>query len=69
MAATGTPNEVITRLNDAITAEMQTPEVIARFYKIGLDPLNLGPVGFANRLEADKAMWSALIQQTGLRFQ
>jgi tripartite-type tricarboxylate transporter receptor subunit TctC len=69
MAATGTPNEVITRLNEAITAGMQTPEVIARFDKIGLDPLNLGPVDFAKRLESDKAMWSALIQQTGLRIQ
>jgi tripartite-type tricarboxylate transporter receptor subunit TctC len=69
MAPSGTPNDVVVKLNDAITAAINAPEVIARFDKIGLDPLNLGPVGFAKRLESDRTMWSALIQQTGLRIQ
>ena len=66
MAPTGTPDDVINELNNVI-GPVKSPELIARFEKIGLTPLNLGPYEFAKRLESDKAMWGALIQQTGLR--
>jgi tripartite-type tricarboxylate transporter receptor subunit TctC len=67
MAPTGTPDAVINELNDAVSAAVKSPELLARFEKIGLTALNLGPDEFAKRLESDKAMWGALIQQTGLK--
>lgn len=67
MAPAGTPQAVITKLNDAITAGVKTPEATAKLEKLGVDVVNLGPAGFAKRLESDKKMWGDLIEQTGLR--
>ena len=69
MAPAGTPEPIINKLNEAISAAVKSPDVLARFEKIGVDPLNLGPAEFAKRLKSDKEMWGALIEQTGLKMK
>jgi tripartite-type tricarboxylate transporter receptor subunit TctC len=69
MAPAGTPAPIIKKLNESITEALKSPDVLARFEKIGVDPLNYGPDEFAKRLQSDKAMWAALISQTGLRMK
>jgi tripartite-type tricarboxylate transporter receptor subunit TctC len=69
MAPAGTPVPIINKLDEAITTSLNSAAVLARFRQIGVDPLNIGPDGFAKRLQSDKTMWSALISQTGGRIQ
>jgi tripartite-type tricarboxylate transporter receptor subunit TctC len=69
MAPAGTPNAVVEKLNDAASEALRSPDVIARFEKIGAEVVNAGPASFAQRLEADRATWGALIRQTGLSMQ
>ncbi len=69
MAPAGTPEPIVNKLNTAISAALKAPEIVARFEKIGVDPVNTGPAGFAKRLESDRATWGALIRQAGLAAQ
>ena len=69
MAPAGTPDAIIRKLNEAISEAVKSPEVIDRFEKIGVDTVNAGPAEFAKRLQSDQSVWSALIEQTGLKAQ
>ncbi len=67
MAPAATPPAIINRLNETISDIARSPEVKARFEKIGVEILNLGPAEFTERLRDDRKMWGDLIQQSGLR--
>jgi tripartite-type tricarboxylate transporter receptor subunit TctC len=69
MAPAGTPKAVIERLNAAIDELVKSPEVVARFEKIGVDRSNLGPNEFSARLQSDRAVWGKLIEQSGLKLK
>ncbi len=69
MAPTGTPDAIVNKLNETISAAVKSPEVIDRFEKIGVDAVNAGPAEYAKRLRSDQTIWGALIEQTGLRAQ
>lgn len=66
MAPAGTPEAIINKLNGAISDALKSPEIIARFDKIGADIVNLGPAAFAQRLKSDQVAWATLVQQAGL---
>jgi tripartite-type tricarboxylate transporter receptor subunit TctC len=66
MAPAGTPEAIINKLNGAISDALKSPDIIARFDKIGADIVNLGPAAFAQRLKSDQIMWATLVQQAGL---
>jgi tripartite-type tricarboxylate transporter receptor subunit TctC len=69
MAPAGTPQPVIDKLNETISAALKSPEIVARFAQIGADPVNAGPADFAKRLESDRSTWGALVKQAGLATQ
>ncbi len=68
MAPAGTPPSIVKKLNGAITEGMKSPEAAVSLEKLGVELVNLGPDGFAKRLELDKQTWGNLIDQTGLRY-
>jgi tripartite-type tricarboxylate transporter receptor subunit TctC len=67
MAPAGTPKAIVDKLDAAISDAVKAPEVIARFEKTGVDSMNLGPDAFGARLQADRAVWGKLIEQSGLK--
>jgi tripartite-type tricarboxylate transporter receptor subunit TctC len=69
MAPAGTPEAIINKLNDTISEALKSPEVVARFDKIGADIVNEGPAAFGEHLKSDQAMWTALVMQAGLASQ
>lgn len=69
MAPAGTPEDVIEKLNAAIAGAVNSPDVIARFEKTGVDRSNLGPKEFSARLQSDRAVWGKLIEQSGLKLK
>lgn len=66
-APTGTPRDIIGRLNAEIGKAMQTPELKARVSAIAAQEMILSPEAFAGRLRAEHERMGALIRETGLK--
>ena len=66
-APTGTPKDVIGRLNAEIGKAMQTPDLKARVAAIAAQEMVLSPEAFAGRLRAEHERMGALIRETGLK--
>ena len=58
---------VIEKMNAALLAAMQQPEVKARFAAIGAEPIGSTPQQLAAHLKAEMDKWSAVIAQRGIR--
>jgi len=65
----GTPKEIVTRLNREISAALQSAELRARISAIGAQELILGAEGFAGRLRAEHERMGTLVRETGLRIE
>ena len=66
-APTGTPRDIIGRLNAEVGKAMQTPELKARVSAIAAQEMILSPEAFAGRLRAEHERMGALIRETGLK--
>jgi tripartite-type tricarboxylate transporter receptor subunit TctC len=61
-APTGTPAEIVTRLNADANAALVGPPVRARLLEIGCTPLGGTPEDFARFIEADIAKWAKVVR-------
>jgi tripartite-type tricarboxylate transporter receptor subunit TctC len=67
MAPAGTPPAVIARLNAALRATLESPDVKARIVADGGEPLPSTPEDYAADIAKEEPKWSALIKKLGLR--
>ena len=67
LAPAGTPEAIIKRLNLALRAGIDTPDVRARIAADGGDPLPSTPQEYAADIAREEPKWSALIRKLGLR--
>jgi tripartite-type tricarboxylate transporter receptor subunit TctC len=67
MAAKGTPPEVITRLNDAVSKIASDPEVRKIWAKDGAVPMVMKPAEFEKYLHADIAKWANVIKTANIK--
>jgi tripartite-type tricarboxylate transporter receptor subunit TctC len=67
MAAKGTPPEVITRLNDAVSKIASDPEVRKLWAKDGAVPMVMKPAEFEKYLHADIAKWANVIKTANIK--
>jgi tripartite-type tricarboxylate transporter receptor subunit TctC len=65
-APTGTPAEIIGRLNAAIREIVAIPEVKQRYAELGIEARASSPQELKARLEADIRKWAALIERAGI---
>jgi tripartite-type tricarboxylate transporter receptor subunit TctC len=65
-APTGTPAEIIGRLNSAIREIVAIPEVKQRYAELGIVARASSPQELKARLEADIRKWAALIERAGI---
>lgn len=65
VVAAGTPAPAIERLNAALVAAIQNPEVVKRFGDLGLEPMPMSPAQFGTFLQAEVARWGALVKASG----
>jgi tripartite-type tricarboxylate transporter receptor subunit TctC len=63
----GTPQPVIDRLAKELTAILTTPDMRAKFDKIGLPVVAEGPDGFRARVAREVPMYKEIIDKAGLR--
>jgi tripartite-type tricarboxylate transporter receptor subunit TctC len=64
---TGTPKEIIDRLNTEMRAILAMPEVRARFAELGFDVVGDKPDEFAAFLRAENAKWKKIAEISGTK--
>lgn len=69
MAPTGTPSDVVNRLNREIAAVVNLPEVKARFISYAATPEQQTPEEFAQVLKAEVAKWAKIVDATGVKLE
>ncbi len=67
LAPAGTPRAIVDRLNAALRAGVDTPEVRARIAADGGDPLPSSPEEYAADIEREDKKWGDLIRKLKLR--
>jgi tripartite-type tricarboxylate transporter receptor subunit TctC len=67
LAPTGTPRDVVARLNAEIVRALQTPELQARFREMGAEIVASSPEQFGAFLKADTDKWAKVIKSAGIR--
>jgi tripartite-type tricarboxylate transporter receptor subunit TctC len=66
LAPAGTPKEIITKLNEAIQAILQTPEIEKEIADEDGDAGATTPDSFTAFLRAERGHWSALVAESGI---
>ncbi len=69
LAPAGTPEAIIKRLNLALRAGIDTPDVRARIAADGGDPLPSTPEEYTADIEREDARWGALIRKLNLKVE
>jgi tripartite-type tricarboxylate transporter receptor subunit TctC len=67
MAPTGTPKPVIDKLNAAVNAAIQRPEIVKLWAEQGASPMSMTPEEFDKYLRSDIVKWAEVVKQFGDR--
>jgi tripartite-type tricarboxylate transporter receptor subunit TctC len=65
----GLPNDITTRLNTEINRIMSAPDTKSVMDKMGVEVVNGSPEEFRQKLRADAAHWTKVVQQYGIKGQ
>ncbi len=60
-----TPASVVQKINAAVTAAVQKPDVVRRLAELGYGTLPIGATEFSAKLKADRAAWGPIVKSTG----
>ena len=63
----GTPNAIVMRLNRALTANLQSPELQKQLVQQGIDVRTSSPEDLAAKLRADIVKWQKIVRATGMK--
>ena len=66
-APTGTPADVVTKLNAAINRAMAAAEVVERFGQLGMSSSPNNTLEFSNFLKAEVPKWAAVVKSSGAK--
>jgi tripartite-type tricarboxylate transporter receptor subunit TctC len=66
LAPVHTPGPIVEKLNAAINAGLQTPELKTALERLGNAPLGGTPADFTKVIKADLAKWSPIVKSLGL---
>jgi tripartite-type tricarboxylate transporter receptor subunit TctC len=67
MAPTGTPKDIVDRLNTEIAKIIAKPAIREAWAKQGAVPMTMTPAAFETFLKDDIAKWAKVIQQAGIK--
>jgi tripartite-type tricarboxylate transporter receptor subunit TctC len=65
----GTPSDVVTRLNAAINKALKTPKVRDAFARVGAEPAGGTPAEFGNLITSQVAYWGKVVKDSGIKMQ
>jgi tripartite-type tricarboxylate transporter receptor subunit TctC len=69
LAPAGTPRPIIERLNAALRALVETPEVKERILAEGGDPLASTPEEYAKDIDREETKWGTLVRKLNLKVE
>jgi len=69
LAPTGTPKDVITRLNTEFNKALAQPELRKKLGEQGADPVGGTPEQFANLIKTDIVRWGKVVKESGARVE
>ncbi|MGO4328178.1 Bug family tripartite tricarboxylate transporter substrate binding protein [Cupriavidus sp. 2TAF22] len=61
----GTPDAIISRLNEEALKALKSPEIVRRFTDQGLEPMPMTPPQFGAFLNSENARWAPLVKASG----
>jgi tripartite-type tricarboxylate transporter receptor subunit TctC len=67
MVRSGTPDEVVRRLNAELVKALQSPDVRERLLAQGVVPVGNTPAEFAAFIRAESARWGKVVRSAGIR--
>ena len=67
VAPTGTPADVIARLNKSLVEALESTSVKARFQVLGLEPTPSTPAQMASYAKAEREKWAQVIRDSGIK--
>jgi tripartite-type tricarboxylate transporter receptor subunit TctC len=67
VAPAGTPKEVITKLNTAFVAALNTPETKTRFATLMAEPVPSTPEAFGAMMASERVKYQRVVKETGAR--
>ena len=65
----GLPPQLAQRINDEVNQLLRSPEMVARFAALGIEPGKGTPADFAAMVAADTARWSLLAKEINLKVE
>jgi tripartite-type tricarboxylate transporter receptor subunit TctC len=68
-APAGTPQEIVTRLNQSIGRILKLPDIIEKLRAIGAEPTHSTPEGFAQLVARDVGMWTKVVKIANIKIQ
>jgi tripartite-type tricarboxylate transporter receptor subunit TctC len=63
----GTPKDIVVRLNEAISKALQKPKVRDAFATLGATPAGGTPAEFGNLIRTQIAYWSGVVTESGIK--
>lgn len=67
LAPAGTPNDIVTKLNQHIVTALRSSDLSTRFARTGMDVIASSPEEFRHYLHAELVRYAKLIEKRGLR--
>lgn len=67
LAPAKTPNEIVTRLHDAIVQVIEQKDTKARLAQLGVEPLTSTPDEFARYIKSEIAAWAKVVKRAGAK--
>jgi tripartite-type tricarboxylate transporter receptor subunit TctC len=65
----GTPNDIIARLNAAINKALAKPKVREAFAKLGAEPAGGTPEAYGDLIKSQLAHWGKVVKDSGIKMQ
>ncbi len=63
----GTPDDVIARLNEAINKALSKPKVREAFARVGAEPAGGTPLAYGNLIKSQVAHWANVVKGAGIK--
>ena len=67
VAPTGTPSEIVTKLNVALRKVIDSPEVQAKFKNVGFEGFSSTPQELGDYMKAEIADWGKMVKHAGIK--